>query len=73
MCISLQNINAVIWFVVGEKLDLERSETLPLTEKGIRQYEVTIENESSSIDDLNPYFSKSKESPVNECVGDKEY
>jgi hypothetical protein len=33
-------------------LNLERSETIPLIEKGTQEHEVTIENETGCKDDL---------------------
>jgi len=66
-----KNKFAVVYFVVGEKMDQERLETKPLLEKGISEHEVTIENDMSSKEELNQYFLKSNESSVNECAEDK--
>jgi hypothetical protein len=69
--VSQQNKFAIVYFVVGEKLDQERLETKPLLEKGISEHEVTIENDMSSKEDLNQYFPKSNESSVNDCAEEK--
>jgi hypothetical protein len=60
-----------ICFFIGEILDLERSETIPLIEKGTQEHEVTIENEVGCKDDLIQDILVSNESSVNECSRDK--
>lgn len=56
---------------IGEILDLERSETIPLIEKGTQEHEVTIEIETGCIDDLIQDTLASNESSLNECGRDK--
>ena len=70
---SQQNKYAIFFLVAGEKMDQERLETKPLLEKGISEHKVTMENDTSSKEDLNQYFLKSNESSVNECAEDKEH
>jgi len=69
--VSQQNKFAIVYFVLGEKMDQERLETKPLLEKGISEHEATIENDMSSKEDLNQYFLKPNESSVIDCAEDK--
>jgi hypothetical protein len=69
--VSQQNQFAIVYFVVGEKMDQERLETKPLLEKGTAEHEATIENDMSSKEDLNQYFLKPNESSVNDCAESK--
>jgi hypothetical protein len=56
---------------IGERLDLPRSETMPLIEKGTQEHKVTIENETGCKDDLNQDILESNESSINECARGK--
>jgi hypothetical protein len=67
---SQQNKYAIVFLVVGEKMDQERLETKPLLETGSSGPKVTVESDMSSKEDHNP---KSKESLANECAEDKEH
>ncbi|XP_033610931.1 sodium-independent sulfate anion transporter isoform X3 [Cryptotermes secundus] len=61
----------IVDLIFGEILDLERSETIPLIEKGTQEHEVTIEIETGCIDDLIQDTLASNESSLNECGRDK--
>jgi hypothetical protein len=56
---------------IGEISDLERSETIPLIEKGTQEHEITIEHETGCKDDLIQDIPVSNESSINECGRDK--
>jgi hypothetical protein len=60
-------------FVVGEKMDQERLEAMPLLEKGISECKVTMEDNVNSKEDQNQCFLKSSESSVSEHAEAKEH
>lgn len=70
ICVSLQN-NRTCFSIVGEILNLERSETMPLIEKRTQENEGRIENKTGCKPDLNEGFKVSDESSINEYPRDK--